>query len=541
MSTLLSLLILTTCVPVGAFAQMWKSQGGYTLPIFDSPSDVIYRGAEKGYATPIETYVATPMQAVELSGGERLEAFGLKGVGKDGDRILFGPEGFPRTLVSKEQFAANYEPAKIGPGWFQEKGTVQGVTVTKRGTTYEIERHGIYGHVVTIEPGDKMIFRNGEGIFGGGATLYLPVNYDAEKVVADASGITPQELRELVTHDTGKLFGEPDTYAKFARVRAERTYEGGELIETYLAMENRVETKNVAKAGDWIVTNPGGEKYIVPGDKFAKKYERALDLGEGWFKPTGGNQEFVQLKRDMNIIAPWGETQVLKKGAYVNVTDLTDIYGVAQAEFKDTYKSIRVMYQENLKGIRLLALKVEQKLYKKFPKYSGVFFKRVLANDTDFMIKRLEEQAAKKAEKNLAKASAKKTGLRVFGGALFGSAIYFGLTLATAPSAQGGTAHNASPRSEVIKQTVGKVKGLSGEQKDMLADIATFMDPNARPLILRSPELMDKMGEYSAIIQSKEFDVDSAAEFISDELVAIEMQGNTQNTVQAQVKSVLRS
>ena len=55
-------------------------------------------------------------------------------------------------------------------------------------------------------------------------------------------------------------------YAKFARIQAIEAV-GGEVIETILA-DGTKETSNTANAGDWIVTNPGGEKYIVPAAKF---------------------------------------------------------------------------------------------------------------------------------------------------------------------------------------------------------------------------------------------------------------------------------
>ena len=347
---------------------------------------------------------------------------------------------------------------------------------------------------------------------------------NVEALVKGAPGWKTEELAAM--YRAGQ-FGTPDTYAKFARVQAQQA-KGGEEIVTILADGTR-ETTNVAKAGDFIITNPGGEQYIVDAQKFAKRYEAAMDLGAGWYKPKGAPQKFVKIDQDMIIVASWGEKQVLKKGAYLNVTNLNDIYGVAADEFRGTYKTIRALYQENLKGIRLLAMKVEQKLYKKFPKYSGVFFKRVLANDTDFMVKRLEQQAAKRAERNAAKAGAKKTALRAFGGALFGSALYFGITLATAPGAQAAPT-SATKKSEVIKRAVAQVNGLNAEQKDMLEEVAVFMDPNARPLIMRDPALMERMGVYSAIIQSEEFDVDDAAEFIADELVSIEKQGNAQQT-----------
>lgn len=127
------------------------------------------------------------------------------------------------------------------------------------------------------------------------------------------------------------------TFAKFARIQATEAA-GGEEIITILA-DGTKETINIANTGDWIVTNPGGEQYIVPGAKFPKKYESCPELGEGWFKPTGGVQRFLELDQDMQFICSWGEEQFIAAGGFVNVTDLGDIYGIAKEEFFATYKA----------------------------------------------------------------------------------------------------------------------------------------------------------------------------------------------------------
>lgn len=130
---------------------------------------------------------------------------------------------------------------------------------------------------------------------------------------------------------------EVKNYAKFARIQAVQA-QGGEAIETILADGTR-ETTNTANAGDWIVTNPGGEQYIVPGAKFPKKYEPAPEIGEGWFKPTGGVQKFMELSEDTSFVCSWDEEQFIAAGGMVNVTSLDDIYGIARGEFFDTYKA----------------------------------------------------------------------------------------------------------------------------------------------------------------------------------------------------------
>lgn len=108
-------------------------------------------------------------------------------------------------------------------------------------------------------------------------------------------------------------------YAKFARIQAIEAV-GGEVIETILA-DGTKETSNTANAGDWIVTNPGGEKYIVPAAKFPKKYEAAPEIGDGWFKPTGGVQKFLELDEDQNSSVPGMKSSLLPKA--VSLTFLT--------------------------------------------------------------------------------------------------------------------------------------------------------------------------------------------------------------------------
>lgn len=97
------------------------------------------------------------------------------------------------------------------------------------------------------------------------------------------------------------------------------------------------ETTNTANIGDWIVTNPGGERYVINAAKFPKKYEATPELGDGWYKPTGGIQKFLELVEDTSLVAPWNEVQFIAAGGLLNVTDLNDIYGIAREEFFSTY------------------------------------------------------------------------------------------------------------------------------------------------------------------------------------------------------------
>ena len=125
------------------------------------------------------------------------------------------------------------------------------------------------------------------------------------------------------------------SYIETACIRAEQVTKDT-TITTILA-NGKKETSNIAISGDWIITNPGGEQYVVPNHKFIKKYKSAPELGEGWFKPLGQVQKFIEITEDLTFICSWGEEQFINKGGFINITNLNDIYGIARQEFFDTY------------------------------------------------------------------------------------------------------------------------------------------------------------------------------------------------------------
>ena len=325
--------------------------------------------------------------------------------------------------------------------------------------------------------------------------------------------LSQRELKAILGNPElmSKLFGEVDTYAKYARIQATQA-KGGEGIVTILADGTR-ETSNVAKAGEWIVTNPGGEQYIVPADKFAKKYEAAAELGEGWFKPKGTPQKFRQIKVDMKIKATWGEEQVLKRGAYINVTNMDDLYGVGRQEFYDTYKTIKVLYRENLTRIGRFVSKVETKLYQRFPRYQGVFFKKFLRNDVEFMVNKLEQKAARRA-------ALKRVASRAFTGTIIGIGLYMGLTLISAPEVQ---AQNVSvkSRNKVISELKAEVEA-NAEKKQIFEKMRSFADGNYAAVIISDAvegngELLNEMGTVIPTIEASGLTEDEAADLIVDE------------------------
>lgn len=167
--------------------------------------------------------------------------------------------------------------------------------------------------------------------------------YENWKNLADR---TPSHL-DLNTpyYDAALTSATTPVYQKTAKVSARRL-EHDEEIVTQLAGKDTPETKQLAKAGMYVVTNPGGEEYAVDANKFESKYD---DIGDGRFQAKG----FVRAiknptGKDIEITAPWGEKMHGDKDCMIavqcdkdgNLTgDGTDRYIIGGKEFKDTYGS----------------------------------------------------------------------------------------------------------------------------------------------------------------------------------------------------------
>jgi hypothetical protein len=106
-------------------------------------------------------------------------------------------------------------------------------------------------------------------------------------------------------------------------------------ITTVLA-DGHVETTNTAKPGDFIVTNPSGEQYVIGEEKFKSKYEPAEDQ-PGVYKAIGAPIKAIQIDFDISFKAPWGEDMHMRSGDFIVDAGNGDRYGIAQKEFNETY------------------------------------------------------------------------------------------------------------------------------------------------------------------------------------------------------------
>lgn len=90
---------------------------------------------------------------------------------------------------------------------------------------------------------------------------------------------------------------------------------------------------------DWVVTNPGGEQYIVKNSVFRKKYEIDPEDPKK-YKPKGDPVLATRINENICFKAPWGETMYIKSGGYLIVNSETDIYGIQEEAFLQTYKFV---------------------------------------------------------------------------------------------------------------------------------------------------------------------------------------------------------
>lgn len=163
--------------------------------------------------------------------------------------------------------------------------------------------------------------------------------------ILEGTGEKP-EITDINSEAYTQALAEASIFEKTATIQA-RPAQAGEVVATTLA-DGTQETTNTANEGDFIVTNPGGEQYIVPGEKFAKRYEvtdqqdtfKAVGMIRAIKNPTG---------EPIKIIAPWGEEMNGDGECYVvtgydpaNPEEISsDRYIIGAQEFADTYASMK--------------------------------------------------------------------------------------------------------------------------------------------------------------------------------------------------------
>lgn len=161
-----------------------------------------------------------------------------------------------------------------------------------------------------------------------------------------------KNIGEYVDHLKGK--GAKDVMAtKGAPVIATKA-QPGDTIEVWTKNGNLEVATETAHENQWLCTkaDENGEvaidanghrnQWFQDDDKLRKNYQISDDFNGGLVQPKGGEKEFIQIDRDITIQVPWGENgalipQNLQAGSYLNISNMDDVYGIAEEEFAETY------------------------------------------------------------------------------------------------------------------------------------------------------------------------------------------------------------
>lgn len=145
---------------------------------------------------------------------------------------------------------------------------------------------------------------------------------------------------DVQTSVYSELFANAPVYRKNAVVKAREVLEE-ELLETILANGFK-EITRLVPVGCWIITNPGGEEYAIPAERFHSRYQKT-DVA-GVYQAKG---EIRAIQNDtgeaIGIVAPWGGMQygdsdcIIAAGCDENMNPTDYRYIIGYQEFLDTY------------------------------------------------------------------------------------------------------------------------------------------------------------------------------------------------------------
>jgi hypothetical protein len=107
------------------------------------------------------------------------------------------------------------------------------------------------------------------------------------------------------------------------------------------------ETKNQGNIGDFVMSGPSKEKYVIKQEKISKLYQGKI--GEVLIPEQ--NPRYVakitkellskfNLGSSIKFVASWGEEMILKEGDYLVKDGDKDYYRIAKLEYSKTYNDI---------------------------------------------------------------------------------------------------------------------------------------------------------------------------------------------------------
>jgi hypothetical protein len=147
------------------------------------------------------------------------------------------------------------------------------------------------------------------------------------------------DIRKYVKEGLKSGLLKPQAVVKVAKVYARKGILG-ETIET-IGIDGFSETINTVKQDengnlDWVVTDIFLNSYVVADSVFRKKYDVG-DKKSGIFKPKLDPVVAIKVDENLKFIAPWKEKMYIKKGSYLIMNSETDIYGIQDKVFFNSY------------------------------------------------------------------------------------------------------------------------------------------------------------------------------------------------------------
>ena len=143
--------------------------------------------------------------------------------------------------------------------------------------------------------------------------------------------------------DIMRALASAPVFKKQGRVEARPATIGEEIMTT---LENGAkETMNKAGEGDWIMTNPGGEQYVISEKKFLGRYEATDEIGV--YSAKGYCRAILNpFGKPIEIMASWGSPQTGDERCLI--ADTCDASGKTDGEpylidadaFAQTYEQV---------------------------------------------------------------------------------------------------------------------------------------------------------------------------------------------------------
>lgn len=171
----------------------------------------------------------------------------------------------------------------------------------------------------------------------------VPTGLRRSKGIRSTEPLTAADF-DAIARDLGT---KPRAYWKIAPVAARQASSETEVVTKWEGES----TRNVAKPGDWIVTNLDANgrvmkdragnpnQYVIDQDRFPELYEQTIGATE--FGPIFcpiTKVDAVSVPGALDIRAPWGERQTMTSGYLLS--NGKEVYGVTRNTFEATYEAV---------------------------------------------------------------------------------------------------------------------------------------------------------------------------------------------------------